>query len=73
MARYTDEPVEFAPWGDARPYDGGFRYNCMMIQVRSRHCLRQKFETVSFLLDPPNHHLKVKLVVEHFHTKKSET
>ena len=31
--RYTDEPIEFAPWGDARPYDGGFRYNCMMIQV----------------------------------------
>ena len=33
ITRYTDEPIEFAPWGDARPYDGGFRYNCMMIQV----------------------------------------
>ena len=33
VPRYTDEPIEFAPWGDARPYDGGFRYNCMMIQV----------------------------------------
>ena len=30
---YTDEPVEYLPWGDARPYDGGFRYNCMMIQL----------------------------------------
>ena len=33
FTRYTDDPIEYAPWGDARPYDGGFRYNCMMIQV----------------------------------------
>ena len=25
--------VEYLPWADARPYDGGFRYNCMMLQV----------------------------------------
>ena len=26
--------MEYAPWADARPYDGGFRYNCMMLQVQ---------------------------------------
>ena len=33
FTRYTDDPIEYAPWGDARPYDGGFRYNCMMIEL----------------------------------------
>ena len=28
-----NQPLEYAPWADARPYDGGFRYNCMMLQV----------------------------------------
>ena len=27
------QPLEYSPWGYARPYDGGFRYNCMMLQV----------------------------------------
>ena len=30
----VNQPLEYAPWGDARPYDGGFRYNCMMLQVK---------------------------------------
>ena len=29
-----NQPLEYAPWADARPYDGGFRYNCMMLQVQ---------------------------------------
>ena len=28
-----NQPLEYSPWGYARPYDGGFRYNCMMLQV----------------------------------------
>ena len=27
------QALEYQPWADARPYDGGFRYNCMMLQV----------------------------------------
>ena len=30
---FHDKALEYAPWGYARPYDGGFRYNCMMLQV----------------------------------------
>jgi len=30
---YTDELVEYTPWADARPYVGGTRYNCMMLQL----------------------------------------
>ena len=32
--KWPIQPLEYAPWGDARPYDGGFRYNCMMLKVR---------------------------------------
>ena len=30
---YTNQKVEYAPWGEDRPYGGGFRYNCMMLEV----------------------------------------
>ena len=30
---YTNELVEYTPWADARPYVGGTRYNCMMLQL----------------------------------------
>ena len=30
---FHDKALEYAPWGYARPYDGGFRYNCMMLHV----------------------------------------
>lgn len=30
---YTNELVEYTPWADARPYVGGTRYNCMMIEM----------------------------------------
>ena len=31
----TEQALEYAPWGNARPYDGGFRYNCMMLKVKA--------------------------------------
>ena len=27
--------MEYAPWPIGRPYDGGFRYNCMVLKVRT--------------------------------------
>ena len=27
--------MEYAPWPIGRPYDGGFRYNCMVLKVRA--------------------------------------
>ena len=33
LDRYSGEAIEFAPWPPDRPYDGGFAYNCMMLEV----------------------------------------
>jgi len=30
---YTDELVEYTPWADERPYVGGTKYNCMVLQI----------------------------------------
>ena len=30
---YTNQSIEYAPWGPARPYGEGFKYNCMMLEV----------------------------------------
>ena len=29
--------VEYLPWAPDRPYDGGVKYNCMLVKVFSRH------------------------------------
>ena len=31
--RYSGKEVEFAPWPPDRPWNGGFAYNCMMLEV----------------------------------------
>ena len=31
--RYSGEEVDFAPWPPDRPWNGGFAYNCMMLEV----------------------------------------
>ena len=33
LDRYSGKAIEFAPWPPDRPYDGGFAYNCMMLEV----------------------------------------
>ena len=33
LDRYSGKTIEFAPWPPDRPYDGGFAYNCMMLEV----------------------------------------
>ena len=30
---YTNQPIEHAPWGRSRPYDKGFKYQCMLLEV----------------------------------------
>ena len=59
IIRYTDEPIEYAPWGDARPYDGGFRYNCMMIQVP---CHRHLYHNV-IIIDYHTQHLILSIII----------
>ena len=34
--RYSGKEVEFAPWPPDRPWNGGFAYNCMMLEVTHR-------------------------------------
>ena len=60
IIRYTDEPIEYAPWGDARPYDGGFRYNCMMIQVP---CHRHLYHNV-IIIDYHTQHFILSIIIE---------
>ena len=33
LSRYSGEEVDFAPWPPDRPWNGGFAYNCMMLEV----------------------------------------
>ena len=30
---YTNQPIEYAPWASSRPYDNGFKYQCMLLEV----------------------------------------
>ena len=34
---HFSQPVEYLPWAPDRPYDGGVKYNCMLVKVFSRH------------------------------------
>ena len=43
----TPQPVEYQPWAPDRPYDGGTKYNCMLLKVISKKYLTLLFTNVA--------------------------
>ena len=49
---FTNQPVEYQPWAAERPYVGGTRYNCMVLDlVLTDHGLAQPYLTSSAITD----------------------